>query len=107
MASALHDIGKINIPTILNKPGKLTPEEFEIMKTHTTIGDKILHELPFGQDAPLVKTARQICHWHHERYDGRGYPSGLKATHLHRCPGRSADRRLRRPDRLDAATKSL
>ena len=83
MASALHDIGKINIPeTILNKPGKLTQEEFEIMKTHTTIGDKILHELPFEQDAPLVKTARQICHWHHERYDGRGYPNGLKGDDI-------------------------
>ena len=83
MASALHDIGKINIPeTILNKPGKLTQEEFEIMKTHTTIGDKILHELPFEQDAPLVKTARQICRWHHERYDGRGYPDGLKGDDI-------------------------
>ncbi len=83
MASALHDIGKINIPeTILNKPGKLTQEEFEIMKTHTTIGDKILHELPFEQDAPLVKTARQICRWHHERYDGRGYPNGLKGDDI-------------------------
>ena len=83
MASALHDIGKINIPeTILNKPGKLTQEEFEIMKTHTTIGDKILHELPFEQDAPLVKTARQICHWHHERYDGRGYPDGLTGEEI-------------------------
>ena len=83
MASALHDIGKINIPeTILNKPGKLTQEEFGIMKTHTTIGDKILHELPFEQDAPLVKTARQICRWHHERYDGRGYPDGLKGDDI-------------------------
>ena len=83
MASALHDIGKINIPeTILNKPGKLTQEEFEIMKTHTTIGDKILHKLPFEQDAPLVKTARQICRWHHERYDGRGYPDGLKGDDI-------------------------
>ncbi len=82
-ASALHDIGKINIPeSILNKPGKLTREEFEIMKTHTTIGDKILHELPFEQDVPLVKTARQICRWHHERYDGCGYPDGLKGDDI-------------------------
>lgn len=82
-ASALHDIGKINIPeSILNKPGKLTREEFEIMKTHTTIGDKILHDLPFQQDAPLVKTACQICRWHHERYDGRGYPDGLKGDDI-------------------------
>lgn len=82
-ASALHDIGKINIPeSILNKPGKLTREEFEIMKTHTTIGDKILHDLPFQQDAPLVKVARQICRWHHERYDGRGYPDALKGDDI-------------------------
>ena len=82
-ASALHDIGKINIPeSILNKPGKLTREEFEIMKTHTTIGDKILHDLPFQQDAPLVKIACQICRWHHERYDGRGYPDGLKGDDI-------------------------
>ena len=82
-ASALHDIGKINIPeSILNKPGKLTREEFEIMKTHTTIGDKILHDLPFQQDAPLVKVARQICRWHHERYDGGGYPDGLQGEQI-------------------------
>ena len=77
-ASALHDIGKINIPdAILNKPGKLTAEEFEIMKTHTTVGASILKNLPLEQNEPLVQVAYQICRWHHERYDGRGYPDGL------------------------------
>ena len=77
-ASALHDIGKINIPeSILNKPGKLTKEEFDTMKTHTTIGAEILDKLPFQQESDLVKTAYAICRWHHERYDGRGYPDGL------------------------------
>ena len=82
-ASALHDIGKINIPeSILNKPGKLTKEEFEIMKTHTTIGAEILDNLPFQQESLLVKTAYAICRWHHERWDGRGYPDGLKGEEI-------------------------
>lgn len=79
MASALHDIGKISIPgEILNKPGRLTKEEFETMKTHTTIGAEMLEKLAFHQEEPLVKMAYSICRWHHERYDGRGYPDGLK-----------------------------
>ncbi len=78
-ASALHDIGKIAIPSeILNKPGKLTREEYEIMKTHSAVGDSMLEQLPFYQNEDLVKAARQICRWHHERYDGNGYPDGLK-----------------------------
>ncbi len=82
-ASALHDIGKINIPeTILNKPGRLTPEEFEVMKTHTTIGADILKELPVKQEVPLLQTAYQICRWHHERYNGKGYPDGLKGDDI-------------------------
>ena len=82
-ASALHDIGKINIPeSILNKPGKLTKEEFEIMKTHTTIGADILDKLPFQQESELVKMAYAICRWHHERWDGRGYPDGLKGEDI-------------------------
>ena len=82
-ASALHDIGKINIPaSILNKPGKLTKEEFDAMKTHTTTGAEILDKLPFQQESPLVKTAYAICHWHHERWDGRGYPDGLKGEDI-------------------------
>ena len=82
-ASALHDIGKINIPeSILNKPGRLTKEEFEVMKTHSTIGSEILEKLPFQQESDLVKTAYAICRWHHERWDGRGYPDGLKGEQI-------------------------
>ena len=83
-ASSLHDIGKISISdTILNKPGRLTAEEFEVMKTHSAIGGKILMELPMKQQkAPLVKVAFEICRWHHERYDGNGYPDGLKGEEI-------------------------
>lgn len=83
IASALHDIGKISIPgEILNKPGRLTKEEFETMKTHTTIGAEMLEKLSFHQEEPLVKEAYAICRWHHERYDGRGYPDGLKGDEI-------------------------
>ena len=82
-ASTLHDIGKIGIDDkILNKPGKLTKEEFEIMKQHTVIGDEMLEALPEYQDEPLVHYTRQICRWHHERWDGRGYPDGLKGDEI-------------------------
>jgi len=82
-ASALHDIGKISIPCeILNKPGRLTPEEFEVMKTHTVIGGQMMDDLPDYQTEPLVRVAREICRWHHERYDGRGYPDGLKGEEI-------------------------
>ena len=82
-ASAMHDIGKISIPEeILNKPGKLTMEEFEIMKTHTTVGAEMLEKLPDYRDKPLVQISHQICHWHNERYDGRGYPDGLKGDEI-------------------------
>ena len=82
-ASSLHDIGKIAIDgAILNKPGRLTPEEFQIMKTHSTIGADMLQELPIHQNEPLIKTAIEICRWHHERYDGRGYPDGLKGDEI-------------------------
>lgn len=78
MASALHDIGKISIDeSILNKPGRLTDEEFEIMKTHSMIGAKMLSEATPYKDDKLVQTAYEICRWHHERYDGRGYPDRL------------------------------
>ena len=78
-AAALHDIGKIGIDEkILNKPGKLTKEEFEIMKTHTLIGAKMIENLEGFQEEPLVKVTYAICRWHHERWDGRGYPDGLK-----------------------------
>lgn len=82
-ASALHDIGKISIPEeILNKPGRLTDEEYKIMKTHSSVGASMLDELPFHKDEPLVKVAYEICRWHHERYDGRGYPDGLKGDDI-------------------------
>ena len=78
-AAALHDIGKIGIDEkILNKPGKLTKEEFEIMKTHTLIGAKMIENLEGFQEEPLVKVTYAICRWHHERWDGRGYPDSLK-----------------------------
>ena len=78
LASALHDIGKIAVDDkILNKPGRLTPEEFEAMKLHTVYGAKMLEELQPYYDEPLLKTATDIAHWHHERWDGRGYPDGL------------------------------
>ena len=78
MASALHDIGKVAIPeTILNKPGRLTSEEFEIIKHHSEKGANLLRDLAFHQDNPMLKTAYEICLWHHERYDGRGYPHRL------------------------------
>ena len=82
-ASALHDIGKISIPdTILNKPGKLTKEEYEIVKTHSMAGAQMLDALPEYKDTPFVKTAYEICRWHHERYDGKGYPDGLKGEEI-------------------------
>lgn len=82
-ASALHDIGKIAIDEkILNKRGKLTEEEFEIMKTHSLVGAEMLEALPIHQEEPLIKIAYEICRWHHERYDGRGYPDGLKGEDI-------------------------
>lgn len=82
-ASSLHDIGKIGIDeAILNKPGKLTAEEFSIMKTHTTIGSSMLDNLEYYQDEELVRVAREICRSHHERYDGKGYPDGLKGDEI-------------------------
>lgn len=81
--SALHDIGKIGIDDkILNKPGRLTPEEFEEMKKHTIIGAEMLKSLGRYQNEPLIKTAHEICRWHHERYDGRGYPDGLRGDEI-------------------------
>jgi len=78
MASALHDIGKLSIPSaILNKPGRLTDEEFAVMKTHSAVGAQMLEGLMEQYDDPLLKSAYEICRWHHERYDGRGYPDGL------------------------------
>ena len=83
LASALHDIGKIGIDEkILNKPGKLTPEEFEVIKTHSMLGVQILYDLDNFSEQPLLQTAYEIARWHHERWDGRGYPDGLKGDEI-------------------------
>lgn len=83
LASALHDIGKIGIDEkILNKPGKLTPEEFEVVKTHSMLGAEMLHQLEDFNEQPLLQTAYEITRWHHERWDGRGYPDGLKGDEI-------------------------
>lgn len=82
-AAALHDIGKAMIPwEILNKPGKFTPEEWEIMKSHTTRGDAFLENLHINRSEKFVVLARQICRHHHERYDGKGYPDGLAGEQI-------------------------
>ena len=84
-ASALHDVGKIAIPdSILLKPGKLTAEEMEIMKTHTITGCEILNELAHVADEEYLRYAHNICHYHHERWDGRGYPEGLSGDSSNR-----------------------
>ena len=84
MASALHDIGKIAISSeILNKPGRLKPEEFSVMKDHAMIGANMLRELPIPMEEPLMRAAYEICRWHHERWDGSGYPDGLRGDE---CP---------------------
>ena len=85
-ASSLHDIGKIRIPEeILNKPGRLTDEEFKIMKTHSELGADMIKDMDFPQDNPMVRTTWEICRWHHERWDGKGYPDGLKGEEIPIC----------------------
>lgn len=82
-ASALHDIGKISIASeILNKPGRLTDEEFKIMKGHALEGARLLQDIPMRENEPLIQLGCQICRWHHERFDGRGYPDGLKGEEI-------------------------
>lgn len=78
-SAPLHDVGKINIPdAVLNKPGKLTEEEFEIMKTHTTAGKKIMeHAISTVEGDGYLKEARNMAAYHHERWDGKGYPEKL------------------------------
>ena len=83
LASALHDIGKIGIDeAILNKPGKLTAEEFAVIKTHSMLGAEMLHKTENFAEQPLLQTAYEIARWHHERWDGRGYPDGLKGDDI-------------------------
>jgi putative two-component system response regulator len=82
-ASALHDIGKIVIPEeVLNKPGRFTDEEFAIMRTHSMEGARLLEDIPMRKNEPLIQLGYQICRWHHERYDGKGYPDGLKGEEI-------------------------
>ena len=82
-SSVLHDIGKICIPdAILNKPGKLTKEEFEVMKQHTVMGCQILTNIPDVMDKAIYNYSYDICRHHHERWDGRGYPDGLKGDEI-------------------------
>jgi putative two-component system response regulator len=82
-AMALHDVGKIAIPDrILLKPGKLDPDEFEIMKTHTTHGKQIIGELGDVNSSMYLKHCEDICYNHHERWDGKGYPRGLSGTNI-------------------------
>lgn len=82
-ASALHDVGKIVIPdAVLNKPGRLTPDEFAVIKTHSMAGASMLAGLAAYQNEPLLRVAYEICRWHHERYDGRGYPDGLSGDDI-------------------------
>ncbi|MBQ9973770.1 MAG: diguanylate cyclase [Oscillospiraceae bacterium] len=85
-AAALHDIGKISIPdSILNKPGRLTEDEFEIIKTHTTVGGQLVKNLSGMGDAEYLRYAYNIALYHHERWDGRGYPTGLKGDEIPIC----------------------
>ena len=83
MASAIRNIGKISLPdSVLNTSGKLTQEEFAIFKTHTTAGAEILEQMSFGKNKPLFRYALEICRWHHERWDGNGYPDGLRGEEI-------------------------
>ena len=82
-ASSLHDIGKIAVDVnILNKRDKLTPEERAMLKKHVEYGEQMLKDIRFHQNEPLLRVAREICRSHHERYDGSGYPDGLKGDEI-------------------------
>lgn len=84
-AVAMHDIGKVGIPdSILLKPGRLTPEEFEVIKTHANIGSNIIDTISasLSEDAIYLQRCKEICRHHHERWDGKGYPDALKGTDI-------------------------
>ena len=84
-SAPLHDIGKVGIPdSILQKPGKLTPEEWEIMKTHSRLGSEAIEqaERDIAHPVEFLALAKEVAHWHHERWDGRGYPDGLIAESI-------------------------
>ncbi len=84
-AVPLHDIGKVGIPDrILLKPGKLTAEEFDIMKTHATLGRDTISRAQAlaGEDVPLLTVAKEMSYSHHEKWDGSGYPQGLAGDHI-------------------------
>jgi hypothetical protein len=83
-AAPLHDVGKLRIPdAILNKPGKLTPEEFEIMKKHAAYGGEMIDRIFSDYDDQfLYRIARNVAYYHHERWDGKGYPAGLAGEHI-------------------------
>ena len=85
-ASVLHDVGKIAIPDyVLNKPGKLTPEEFKLMQQHPVKGCELLNRIPNFHNDPLYAYSYDICRWHHERWDGRGYSDGLAGEEIPLC----------------------
>mgnify|MGYP001268974089 CR=1 FL=1 len=84
-SAPLHDIGKVGIPDhILRKPGRLTPQEWEVMKTHARLGGEALARVESDLDAPVpfLQYAKEIAYWHHERWDGSGYPDGLKGEEI-------------------------
>lgn len=82
-AALFHDIGKMGVPdALLRKPGPLTPEEFDEIKKHTLIGEDLMRGMKEMESEPLVEAAAEICRWHHERVDGRGYPDGLKGDEI-------------------------
>ena len=108
LASALHDIGKIGIDEkILNKPGRLTPEEFEVVKTHSMLGAEMLHQLENFNEQPLLQTAYEIARWHHERWDGRGYPDAEGRCDSHQRTAGRAGRCVRCTDQRTLLQKSL
>lgn len=83
LASTLHDIGKIGVDTkILNKPGRLTKAELETVKAHAIVGASIIEDIKKYQESSLLKITYQVCRWHHERYDGKGYPDGLAGEEI-------------------------